>query len=128
MYKILIVDDNEKIRLVFRTLLKEFDIYEASNGKECIDVYKYHKPDLVLMDILMPEMDGINTTKELLKIDPDAKIVAISAYSEHAEEILKAGAREVLSKPLGRVILLEKVIEHLGLQEMKDFLRKLYEF
>lgn len=112
MVTILIVDDNEKLRSIFRILLKEFETIEAKNGLEAIELYKKYAPDIVLMDILMPEMDGIKATKEILKIDANAKIAAITAYSSKAKDILEAGAKEVLTKPIRKNILLEKIKEY----------------
>ena len=69
MVKVLIVDDNEKLRDIFKLILKEYHILEANNGIEAIEVFKEKQPDLILMDILMPEMDGIAATKEIIKIE-----------------------------------------------------------
>ena len=109
MVTILVVDDNEKLREIFRIILKEFETIEAKNGIEAVELYKKYSPDIVLMDILMPEMDGIKATKEILKINSDAKITAITAYSSKSREILEAGALEVLKKPVRKNILIEKM-------------------
>ncbi len=109
MVTILVVDDNKKLREIFRLILKEFETIEASNGLEAIELYRKYSPDIVLMDILMPEMDGIKATKEILKIDSNAKITAITAYSSKSKEILDAGALEVLQKPVRKNILIEKI-------------------
>ncbi|MHA1760623.1 MAG: response regulator [Candidatus Heimdallarchaeota archaeon] len=110
---ILIVDDNDDLRGVFRLLLKEYEIVEASNGIEALDCYKESKPSLVLMDVLMPEMDGITATKKILEMDPSAQIIAITAYSTRANEILDAGALDVLKKPIRKVELLKKINEYI---------------
>lgn len=112
MVKVLIVDDNDKLRAIFKLILKEYKIFEAKNGIEAIEVFKEKQPDLILMDILMPEMDGIAATKEILKIDPKTTIIAITAYSSRASEIIEAGAKEVLIKPVRNVIILQKVKEY----------------
>lgn len=115
MVTILVVDDNEKLRSIFRIILKEYETIEARNGLEAIELYKKYSPDIVLMDILMPEMDGIKATKEILKINSNAKITAITAYSSKAKEILDAGAQEVLKKPVRKSVLIEKMKEYANL-------------
>lgn len=76
-------------------------IGEASNGKEAIDVYKKKQPDVVTMDIVMPVMDGIEATKEILKVNPTAKIVMVSALGQEplVIESIAAGARDFVVKP-----------------------------
>jgi len=110
---ILVVDDNDDLRGVFRLLLKEFEVVEASNGLEALSSYKKSKPELVLMDILMPEMDGIVATKKILEMDPKAQIIAITAYSTRSNEILDAGALDVLKKPIRKAELLKKINEYI---------------
>ena len=109
---ILVVDDNDDLRGVFRLLLKEYEIVEASNGIEALESYKNSKPSIVLMDILMPEMDGITATKKILEVDPDAQIIAITAYSTRANDMLEAGALDVLKKPIRKNELLNKINEY----------------
>lgn len=112
MTKILIVDDNDDLRALFRLILNSFEIFEAKNGIEAIENYNISKPDLVLMDILMPEMDGIVATRKILEENPDAIIVAVTAYSSRAHEILNAGAKEVLKKPVRKQELILKIKEY----------------
>jgi YesN/AraC family two-component response regulator len=69
------------MREILKIMLRDYKIIEASNGKEAVELYKKEKPDLVLMDIMMPVMSGIDAVKEIKKIDPNAKIVAITAYA-----------------------------------------------
>ena len=109
---ILIVDDNKDLRALFKLILNNFNILEAENGIEAIEHFKENKPDIILMDILMPEMDGIIATQKILEIDPNAIIVAITAYSARANEILKAGAKEVLKKPIRKKELIQKIQEY----------------
>lgn len=112
MTKILIVDDNDDLRALFRLILHEFEIFEATNGLEAFRFCRANKPDLILMDILMPEMDGIVATSKILEENPDAIIVGITAYSFRANEILDAGAKEVLKKPIRKHELIQKVKEY----------------
>ncbi len=68
------------------------------------------KPDLVLMDIELPKMNGIDATKEIKKIDPNAKIIAVTAYAvQRGNEAMKVGVLEIISKPFKIKNLIEKV-------------------
>ncbi|MEE9409932.1 MAG: response regulator, partial [Candidatus Heimdallarchaeota archaeon] len=67
MSKILIVDDNDDLRTIMKIMLREFEVVEAKNGKEAIELFNESKPDLVLMDILMPVMDGIEATEIIME-------------------------------------------------------------
>jgi DNA-binding NarL/FixJ family response regulator len=85
-YKILIADDHAMIRDGVKTLLKQSKdchvIGEAVNGVEAIAKYKALKPDLLILDISMPDMNGMEAVKEIIKIDADAKIVILSMYDD----------------------------------------------
>ncbi len=111
MRKAIIADDDEAVREVIGAMISDhFTVIYASNGKEAVEIYRMLKPDLVLMDILMPEVDGIQATKEIKKMDPDAKIIAITAYaSSKGNEILSAGALDVIEKPISKSRLIEKI-------------------
>lgn len=99
--RILLVDDDELLRRLFAVMLSDYTVVEADNGKTAVELYKIYKPDLVLMDIVMPVMDGIEATKEILKINPNATVLAITAFVPlKGNEMLKAGAKEVISKPI----------------------------
>lgn len=103
MATILVVDDSDFMRLKCRQLLagEGFSVVEAGNGQEAVEKYQEHRPDLVMMDITMPVMDGITAVKEIRKINPDAKIVMCSALGQQAAvmEAVKAGARDFIVKP-----------------------------
>ncbi|RUM33380.1 MAG: response regulator [Archaeoglobus sp.] len=113
---VLIVDDEPTMREAVKLILsKNFDIVEASNGVEAIRMYKEYKPDIVLMDIMMPIMNGIECTKLLLKDDPDALILAITAYSsKKGKEIMEVGAKGILPKPFKRKDLVEFINRYLN--------------
>ena len=113
---ILVVDDEPTMRDAIKLILsKNFEVVEASNGLEAIKMYEKYKPDIVLMDIMMPIMNGIECTKLLLNEDPDAIILAITAYSsKKGEEMLKAGAKGILPKPFRRAELVEFINQHLN--------------
>jgi two-component system, chemotaxis family, chemotaxis protein CheY len=101
--RILIVDDAAFMRMMIRDILvKEgFEIEEAANGQEAITRYQAVKPDLVTMDITMPEMDGIAALKAIRTLDPAAKILMVSAMGQQKliVEALEAGALDFLVKP-----------------------------
>lgn len=108
--RILIVDDEPAMREVMRLILKNHEIVEAASGYEAIRRCDEKKPDLILMDIMMPRMNGIEATKAILQKYPDVKIVAVTAYATHkGKEMLEAGAIEILEKPFGRKKLEELV-------------------
>lgn len=102
--KILIVDDSMVIRRkIERDLsINEIDgIYQASNGVEAVMLSKQHNPELVTMDLTMPEMDGVECVKKLVAMNPHIKILVISALSDKmtAIQAIKNGARGFLCKP-----------------------------
>ncbi len=102
--RVLIVDDAAFMRMMLKDILTKngFEVVgEAENGKEAVEKYKELKPDIVTMDITMPEMDGITAVKEIKKIDPNAKIVMVSAMGQQAMVIdsIQAGAMDFVVKP-----------------------------
>ncbi len=106
MDKILIVEDDPKNLTLFRDLLQRFGYttIEATNGREGIKLARANKPDLILMDIQLPVMDGIEATK-ILKSDPETKDIPILALTSYAmkgdrEKILQAGCDAYLAKPV----------------------------
>jgi len=101
---VLIVDDAAFMRMMIKDILVKngFEVVgEASNGLEAVKVYQEVKPDIVTMDITMPEMSGIEAVKAIRKIDPNAKIIMCSAMGQQAMvmEAIQAGARDFIVKP-----------------------------
>lgn len=115
--KVLIVDDTAFMRILMRNIVEKngYEVAgEAANGKEAIDKYLELKPDLVTMDITMPEMDGLEALQEIKKLDTDAKIIMCTAIDEE-ERMIKAielGALEYFIKPFDeeRISLMMKMI------------------
>ena len=104
MKKVLIVDDAAFIRLAIRNILEKHDfevIAEAENGQVAIAKYKDQKPDIVTMDITMPEMTGLQALKEIMAFDPKAKVVMLSAMGqeEMVMEAVMSGAKSFIVKP-----------------------------
>lgn len=107
MLKLLVVDDSLFMRQMLKNILPkdQFDVVgEASTGKEAIVKYKELKPDVVTMDITMPDMDGITAVKEIRKLQPDAKIIMCSAMGQKPmiKEALEAGAVDFIIKPFDK--------------------------
>jgi len=114
MAKVLIVDDAAFMRMLVKKILTQAGhqiVGEAANGKEAVEKYQQLKPDLVTMDIVMPEMDGISAVKEIKKIDPDARIIMITAVGQEAKvmEALKSGAKGYIVKPFQAPKVIEEV-------------------
>ncbi len=114
MSRILIVEDAAYVREVFRHALvsHDYDIAgEASNGAEAVDKYRALMPDAVIMDLLMPVMDGISAMKRIREFDPKARIVVVSALLGRSvkEDAMRAGAIDFVSKPFDIERLLRAV-------------------
>jgi len=114
--KVLIVDDHEIFRnglkMVINRLKGAKVIAEASNGKEFLEILDNHIPDIVLMDIEMPGMNGIEATKKALEKYPDLKIIALSMFNEdnYVESMIDSGVRGFLLKNINKEKL-EKALE-----------------
>lgn len=112
--KILLVEDEPDLLEIFEHMLSEYEIIRASNGEEAIEKFKLHKPELVLMDIELPGIDGVETTRRILSINPETTVIAVTAFaSRRRKEMLQAGAVEVLKKPFRMKDLLETVKKYL---------------
>lgn len=104
MYKILIVDDAGFMRKMVQTHLSKAgyaDFIEGEDGQRAIDIYKEQKPDLVIMDITMPNVDGIEALRQIKATDSDAKVIMCSAMGQEAMvmEAIKLGALDFIVKP-----------------------------
>ena len=104
MKKVLIVDDASVVRLMIKKVLKEgnFEIVgEAANGIDALTKYKELRPDVVTMDITMPEVDGIQATRDIIAFDKNAKIVIMSGIDqkEMLWQAIRAGAASYIVKP-----------------------------
>lgn len=102
--KILICDDSMTIRKKLIQSLSAIgpcEIFEAENGQVAVESYEDHRPDLVLMDIMMPKKDGLAAVSEIIAIDPDAKIVMLSSVGTkgNLKKALEEGAMDFIQKP-----------------------------
>jgi two-component system chemotaxis response regulator CheY len=117
--KILVVDDAQFTRNMLKKIINKTEIgeviAEASNGVEAVSLYQKHKPDMVTMDLVMPEQGGIETTEKILSIDPDAIIVIVSALGQEALvlEAAKKGAKDFIQKPF-KADQIEDVLERVA--------------
>ena len=119
MAKILIVDDAAFMRMMIKDILTKNGyevIAEAANGAQAVELYKTHQPDLVTMDITMPEMDGIEAVKQIKAINPAAKVVMCSAMGQQSMvmDAIKAGANDFIVKPFQADRVLEAVNKIVG--------------
>ncbi|HVA25377.1 MAG TPA: response regulator [Chloroflexota bacterium] len=100
---ILVVDDAGLVRLRCRRFLAEhgYEVLEAENGLEAVAKYKQARPDAVLLDVTMPEMDGLTALKEIRKFDPEANVVMVTGMHQQAVimDALKCGAKDFVLKP-----------------------------
>lgn len=114
MANILIVDDAAFMRMVMKDIVKEMGhnvVAEASNGLEAVKLYSQVQPDLVTMDITMPEMDGVAAVRQIKKIDPNAKIIMCSAMGQQTMvlDAIQAGARDFIVKPIQKERVFEAI-------------------
>lgn len=103
--KILICDDSMLVRKKLTTVLKNIgvaEVFEAADGEKAVEAYKEHTPDLTLMDIVMPNMSGVDALKAILAVNPKAKVVMASSVGtqENLKDAINAGAYDFLQKPI----------------------------
>jgi two-component system chemotaxis response regulator CheY len=110
---ILVVDDAAFMRMMIRDILAKdgYVIQEAVNGRDALEKYEELQPDLVTLDITMPEMDGIEALVAIRRLDPSARVLMVSAMGQQAliVEALEAGATDFLIKPFQPSKVLETV-------------------
>lgn len=101
--KVLIVDDQYGIRILLQEVLDKegYQIFQAPNGLTALEIVRQHKPDLVLLDMKIPGMDGLEILRHIRNIEPDTKVIMMTAYGELdlIKEALTLGALSHFSKP-----------------------------
>ena len=112
--RVLIVDDAVVMRMMIKGILSKngFEVGgEAQNGVEAVEKYKQLQPDLVTMDMVMPEMDGITAVKQIVASDPNAKIIMCTSMGQQAlvVEAIQAGAKSFITKPFQPPKILETI-------------------
>ena len=116
---ILVCDDAAFMRMMIKDILTKGGYIiagEAENGLKAVEKYKETKPDLVMMDITMPEMDGIQALKKIKEADPSATIIMCSAMGQQAMviESIQSGAKDFIVKPFDKDRVLEAVKKAVG--------------
>ena len=118
MTKILIVDDAEFLRVRITKMLEGdgYEVHEADNGLKAVASYKELRPDVVLMDVTMPEMDGLAALKEIRGFDPKAQVVMLTALGQESVvlEAVKSGARDFIVKPFERDRVMSAIHKLIG--------------
>ncbi len=122
MARILIADDASFMRQMIREIIESEGhevIAEASDGVEAVEAYKEHRPDLVMMDMVMPRRSGIDAVRGLVQMDPNACVVMCSALGQESlvTEALEAGAKDFIVKPFKPELVastIRKVLEKEG--------------
>ncbi|EEB74145.1 response regulator [Thermococcus sp. AM4] len=122
MARVLIVDDALFARILLRKIFTEAGhevVGEASTGKEAVELYSKLRPDIVTLDIIMPDMDGITALREIKKIDPNAKVIMITSVDSDKKliECIEAGASGYIVKPFEPSQVLKEVERVLSGQE-----------
>ncbi len=101
--RLLVIDDAPSVLKALRDTLEAhgYEVYEAINGEEALIRYREVKPDVVLMDILMPEMDGLSATKCIMGYDQNAKVIVLTAMGKRGleKDCIEAGASDFIMKP-----------------------------
>lgn len=118
--KILVAEDVDGNFFLLDVILGEkYDLFRAKNGEEAVAMFSEVNPDIVLMDILMPKMDGLQATKEIRKIDTTTPIVAVTAYSYNKDNYIidaveENGFNGVILKPIRSDSLINEIEKHLN--------------
>ena len=140
MIRVLLVDDHDLVRMGIKRLLSDASgidvVGEAASGEEAIDIVKKLKPNVILMDVKMPGMGGLEATKRILRIEPDVKIMAVTVYGDepYPSRVLQAGAVGYMTKGasademiqairtvnVGRRYISPEVAQQLALKHLND--------
>lgn len=119
-YKVLVVDDSPVLRIMMQEMMQELGhdvVGEAENGADAVKAYKEHKPDLVTLDISLPDMDGLTVLQTIRRTDPAAKVLIVTGNDQKALErkAMSLKALGVLHKPFDREEL-SSILEKLAKQ------------
>lgn len=99
---LLVAEDNESNYTLFHAMLKDYNILHARNGREAVELYQRHHPDLILMDLKMPEMDGYEATRQIRTVDREIPIIAVTAFAfaEDEQRVQQSGFNAYVPKPI----------------------------
>ena len=117
--RILIVDDAAFMRMMIKDILEKNGytvVGQAANGVQAVELYKSEKPDLVTMDITMPDMDGIEAVKSIKEFDSNAKVILCSAMGQQSMvmDAIRAGAKDFIVKPFQADRVIEAIKKAIG--------------
>ncbi|WP_010247843.1 response regulator [Acetivibrio cellulolyticus] len=110
-----VVDDAIFMRTLLKKMIEEYDGYtvvgEGSNGYDAIDLAKLHQPDIMTLDITMPELDGIKAVSDILKFSPETRIIMVSAMGQQSMviEAIKLGAKDFVVKPFEKSRVMQAI-------------------
>jgi two-component system, chemotaxis family, chemotaxis protein CheY len=111
--RVLVVDDAVVMRMMIKNILTKegYEVVEAQNGLDAVEKYRAVKPDIVTMDMVMPDMDGISAVRQIIAEDPSAKIVMCSSMGQQqlVVEAVQAGAKSFITKPFQPPKILETI-------------------
>ena len=116
MKKILLVDDDESIQLLYREELKDegYNVVSAFNGEEALELFSREKPDLVVLDIQMPDMNGIEVLRQMKMMDEKIPVVLSSAYHEYKQDLGAWASEDYVVKSADSSDLLAAIEKLLG--------------
>ena len=113
---LLIAEDNESNYILIRAVLKDYNLLHAHDGNEAVRLYREHHPDLILMDLKMPDMDGYEATAEIRKEDSDIPIIAVTAFAfaEDEQRVKQSGFNGYAAKPIKPAELKKIITQYLS--------------
>lgn len=117
MKRILVAEDNDSNYMLMTYILKKhYEFFRAKNGKEAVEMVESEKPDMVLMDMKMPLMDGLEATRQIRVSYPDLPIVALTAnaFDNDRQRALEAGCNDFVTKPVSAPVCLEVIAKYIG--------------
>ncbi len=117
MKRILVAEDNDSNYILMNYILKKhYEYFRARNGQEAVELAESEKPDLILMDIKMPIMDGMEATRQIKAKMPDLPIIALTAnaFDSDRHAALEAGCNDFLSKPVNAEKCIQTIAKYVG--------------
>lgn len=127
--KLLLVDDSpENLQLLYQALKNEYDIYSTTSGSEALRLVESLQPDLILLDVMMPEVDGFEVCRILKSRETsrDIPVIFLTALTEDANEMkgFEAGGVDYITKPFKPLIVKQRIVTQLALKQQRDLLAK----
>ena len=117
MKRILVAEDNDSNYMLMTYILKrQYEFFRANNGKEAVELAQSEHPDLVLMDMKMPVMDGLEATRQIRAVLPELPIIALTAnaFDSDRQKAFDAGCNDFVSKPVNATVCLQIIAKYIG--------------